>query len=317
MSNLKLEVGKTYLNRLGATVTVLECIEDPTFPYVDTEGLSYREDGGYYKEGESSRDLIEEVESLTVEEIIPYVECSDLQSDVSCNVVLKLRQLDAVEKQSVELQAQIENLLDQLDRERKARNDVVDIPRADGIKIAELEAALAKQQEPDVYNRKLRIQLEQEWVELRKLREAEKAAQQQEFVPIPLENSQEAEVAILAMLAEYQHPSNMMNAARAGWRAARLFESVRPMPTQQQSTIPAAWTDLTAYILQDDLHNRLTPRVVDIAYSAWTLGRQGKNKYDGGPCDWFNDTKPMVMEQLAKIRKDLAEQDAVKKKVSN
>ena len=56
------------------------------------------------------------------------------------------------------------------------------------------------------------------------------------------------------------------------------------------------------YVLQDDLHNRLTPRVVDIAYSAFMLGRAGKNKDDGGPCDWFNDTKPMVDEQIGKIR---------------
>ncbi len=85
---------------------------------------------------------------------------------------------------------------------------------------------------------------------------------------------------------------------------------VQPVPVQQEPFIPAAWTDITAYILQDDLHNRLTPRVVDIAYSAFMIGRSGKNKDDGGPCDWFNDTKPMVMEQLAKIRKDLAEQPA-------
>lgn len=67
-----------------------------------------------------------------------------------------------------------------------------------------------------------------------------------------------------------------------------------------------AGEDLTAYILQDAVHNRLTPRVVDIAYSAFMVGRTGKNKDDGGPCDWFNDTKPMVMGQLTKIRKDLA-----------
>lgn len=83
----------------------------------------------------------------------------------------------------------------------------------------------------------------------------------------------------------------------------------QPAPVQKAS-IPDAWTDLTAYILQDDLHNRLTPRVVDIAYSAFMSGRTGKNKDDGGHCDWFNDTKPMVMEQLAKIRKDLAAQPA-------
>ena len=61
---------------------------------------------------------------------------------------------------------------------------------------------------------------------------------------------------------------------------------------------------LIDYVLQDDIHNRLTPRVVDIAYSAFTFGRRNT------PHDWFNDTKPMVMEQLAKIQKHLAEEAA-------
>ena len=62
--------------------------------------------------------------------------------------------------------------------------------------------------------------------------------------------------------------------------------------------------ELIDYVLQDNLHNRLTPRVVDIAYSAFTVGRRDT------PHDWFNDTKPMVMEQLAKIKKHLAEEAA-------
>lgn len=55
--------------------------------------------------------------------------------------------------------------------------------------------------------------------------------------------------------------------------------------------------NLVDYILQDDVHNRLTPRVVDIAYSAFMIGRCGKNKDDGGPCDWFNDTKQMHLNR--------------------
>lgn len=70
--------------------------------------------------------------------------------------------------------------------------------------------------------------------------------------------------------------------------------------------------NLVDYILQDDVHNRLTPRVVDIAYSAFMIGRCGKNKDDGGPCDWFTDTKQMVLEQLAKIKKDMKEEDGIK-----
>mgnify|MGYP003404656073 CR=1 FL=1 len=82
-----------------------------------------------------------------------------------------------------------------------------------------------------------------------------------------------------------------------------------PAPVQE----PCA--ELIDYILQADIHNRLTPRVVDIAYSAWSLGRSGKNMDDGGPCDWFNGTKPMVMTQLAKIKKDLAEEAQPRKAV--
>lgn len=65
--------------------------------------------------------------------------------------------------------------------------------------------------------------------------------------------------------------------------------------------------ELISYILQEDLHNRLTPRLVDIGYTAWSLGRSGKNAEDGGPCDWFNDTKPTVDAMVEKIRRDLDE----------
>lgn len=63
---------------------------------------------------------------------------------------------------------------------------------------------------------------------------------------------------------------------------------------------------LIDYVLQDDEHNRLTPRVIDIAFSAFMVAKSGKNKDDGGAFDWFNDTRPMVLQQLEKIRKDLA-----------
>ena len=57
---------------------------------------------------------------------------------------------------------------------------------------------------------------------------------------IPLENSREARQAIEAMLAEYDHPTNPNNAARAGWRAARLYAA----PQQQAEPVQsAAWVD--------------------------------------------------------------------------
>jgi len=72
--------------------------------------------------------------------------------------------------------------------------------------------------------------------------------------------------------------------------------------TTQEKLLP--WTDLLAYVLQDDLHNRLTPRVIDIAYTAFMLAKQ-PNKEDGGDSDWFNDTKPAIKEAINKLRADL------------
>jgi len=63
--------------------------------------------------------------------------------------------------------------------------------------------------------------------------------------------------------------------------------------------------ELLGYILQHDKCNRLTPRIVDIAFRAFMSGRSGKNPDDGGPCDWFNDTEPMVTEGIQIIRKEL------------
>jgi hypothetical protein len=107
---------------------------------------------------------------------------------------------------------------------------------------------------------------------------------------------------------EQRHYMEMTGPCRA-CRFYSNFASATPpaAPVPKELALPYGWNNLTEYILQDDLHNCLTPRVVDIAYSAFMMGRIGKNSDDGGPCDWFNDTKPMVMEQLAKIRKDLAE----------
>lgn len=67
--------------------------------------------------------------------------------------------------------------------------------------------------------------------------------------------------------------------------------------------------ELVDYVLQDDIYNRLTPRVVDITYSAFVSGRGGRNEA-GEPCDWFNDTKPRVVVWLDKIKKDLTEEAA-------
>lgn len=80
-------------------------------------------------------------------------------------------------------------------------------------------------------------------------------------------------------------------------------------PTSGADDLPEACTNLLAYVLQDDLHNRLTPRVIDIAYTAFSLGKQ-PNAEDGGPSYWFNDARPKVRGLIEKLRKDLMEDRA-------
>lgn len=80
-------------------------------------------------------------------------------------------------------------------------------------------------------------------------------------------------------------------------------EPLYSRPTAESDKRGNPWTDLLAYVLQDDLHNRLTPRVIDIAYTAFKSGAVGKTK--GGPNDWMNDTKPRILDAIEKLRKDL------------
>lgn len=89
--------------------------------------------------------------------------------------------------------------------------------------------------------------------------------------------------------------------------AARAPADSVTAPAGGDSRVPEAWTNLLAYVLQDDLHNRLTPRVIDIAYTAFMQAKR-PNDEDGGASDWFNDTRPIVRELIAKLRKDLIEE---------
>lgn len=82
------------------------------------------------------------------------------------------------------------------------------------------------------------------------------------------------------------------------------------------TTVPQEWTNLLAYALQDDMHNRLTPRVIDIAYTAFTLAKRA-NKEDGGASDWFNDTKPTVTQMIASLKADLIAEFSDKQKVAS
>ena len=98
-----------------------------------------------------------------------------------------------------------------------------------------------------------------------------------------------------------------MNDYADATHALRTQALAAQVPQQEvQERIPDAWTNLLAYALQGDMNNRLTPRVVDIAYNAFMLAKQ-PNTENGGASDWFNDTKPAVTEMIEKLRKDLIE----------
>jgi hypothetical protein len=53
-----------------------------------------------------------------------------------------------------------------------------------------------------------------------------------------------------------------------------------------------------------DIHNRLTPRVIDIAYTAFMRAKD-RNTDDGGATDWFNDTRRAIIEVINKLRNEL------------
>lgn len=92
-------------------------------------------------------------------------------------------------------------------------------------------------------------------------------------------------------------------------RAYALLSKLRaPVADERaaQDQTLAAHTDLLTYVLQGDVHNRMTPRVIDIAYTAFMCAKR-PNAEDGGPSDWFTDTKPVVVRAIAKLRKDLME----------
>ena len=100
------------------------------------------------------------------------------------------------------------------------------------------------------------------------------------------------------------HARGLLQAFIVRLQACGAAQASPPVP---ENRVPEAWTNLLAYVLQDDMHNRLTPRVVDIAYTAFMQARR-PNEDDGGASDWFNDTKPKVAEMIKKLRKDLIEE---------
>ena len=122
----------------------------------------------------------------------------------------------------------------------------------------------------------------------------------------------------VAALVEAQHPAtHVQNPAEIEHVAGDVSKNGTESNMAQQpapsaavvgdNRVPEAWTNVLAYVLQDELHNRLTPRVIDIAYTAFMQAKR-PNDEDGGASDWFNDTRPMVRELIAKLRKDLIEE---------
>lgn len=64
---MRLEVGKSYESRSGEIVRIVELkANSNTYPYIGDNDISYMENGRYYKGNQDSRDLIEEVISITV-----------------------------------------------------------------------------------------------------------------------------------------------------------------------------------------------------------------------------------------------------------
>lgn len=109
---------------------------------------------------------------------------------------------------------------------------------------------------------------------------------------------------IYAVRADAEHDAKVLRDA-----TGRDWSVVRLVVADTNDRVPEAWTNLLAYVLQDELHNRLTPRVIDIAYAAFMQAKRPSDE-DGGASDWFNDTRPMVLELIAKLRKDLIEKRA-------
>jgi hypothetical protein len=96
------------------------------------------------------------------------------------------------------------------------------------------------------------------------------------------------------------HPSVEQAQAAA---QADYDERIRSALTQPEPLLAVSdeREELLAYLLQDELRNRLVPRIVDIAYSAFMAAKEPNNE-DGGSSDWFTDTRPTVMKRIEEVR---------------
>jgi regulator of replication initiation timing len=81
------------------------------------------------------------------------------------------------------------------------------------------DAIEALQAEVEMWKATSNAVIDMEKVQLR----LERDALRRQLADIPTEVTEVAQIAIAAMLKEYNYPANPSNAARAGWRACRLY----------------------------------------------------------------------------------------------
>jgi hypothetical protein len=84
------------------------------------------------------------------------------------------------------------------------------------------------------------------------------------------------------------------------WQAWQAATSLQAERVEELESALKAKNYLLDYVLQEEIHNRLEPRVIDIAYTAFMIAKQ-PNKEDGGASDWFNDTRPTIMKTISKL----------------
>ena len=64
---MKLEVGKTYVNRIGEKVTITDYTPGLVYPFFDSRGQSYIEEGRLWRHSKSIEDLVKEESTMKLE----------------------------------------------------------------------------------------------------------------------------------------------------------------------------------------------------------------------------------------------------------
>lgn len=109
--------------------------------------------------------------------------------------------------------------------------------------------------------------------------------------------------ALSAMLREHVEKGDPVDVANFAMMLQQRGEMIAA--ASRGDGTPGGYGSLVAYILQEQVLTGMTPRVIDIAYSAFILGACGKNREDGGSCDWNNDTRPRISAMIKTIRRQI------------